>query len=73
LYVPIAAPISAISIAREAFRWAGEKLRDAVLIAGLTLTALSSAVVSALVTYPTPAHRQLLTTIEQLSRGFFRK
>jgi hypothetical protein len=42
------------------------KIRDTVLIAGLTLIALSSAFVSALVTYPNPAHRQLLTKIEQL-------
>jgi hypothetical protein len=42
------------------------KIRDAALIAGLTLIALSSALVSALVTYPNPAHRQLLATIERL-------
>jgi hypothetical protein len=42
------------------------KIRDAMLIAGLVVTALGSAFVSALVTYPNPAHRQLLATIEQL-------
>jgi hypothetical protein len=44
--------------------WA--KIGDAVLIAGLGVIAMGSVFVSALVTYPNPAHRQLLATIEQL-------
>jgi hypothetical protein len=44
--------------------WA--KIRDAVLIAGLGVIAVASAFVSALMTYPNPAHRQLLATIEQV-------
>jgi hypothetical protein len=44
--------------------WA--KIRDAVLIAGLGVIAVGSAFVSALMTYPNPAHRQLLATIEQV-------
>jgi hypothetical protein len=41
-------------------------IRDAVLTAGLGMIAVGSAFLSALVTYPNPAHRQLLATIEQV-------
>ena len=44
--------------------WA--KIRNAMLIAGLVVTAFGSAFVSALMTYPNPAHHQLLATIEQV-------
>jgi hypothetical protein len=44
--------------------WA--KIRDAMLIAGLVVIAFGSALVSALMAYPNPAHRQLLATIEQV-------
>jgi hypothetical protein len=44
--------------------WA--KIRDAVLLAGLGVIAIGSAFASALITYPNPAHRQLLATIEQV-------
>ena len=44
--------------------WA--KILDAVLIAGLVVIAFGSAFVSALMTYPNPAHHQLLATIEQV-------
>jgi hypothetical protein len=42
------------------------KIRDAVLIAGLVAISIGSAFLSALVTFPNPAHRQLLAAIEQL-------
>jgi hypothetical protein len=37
-----------------------------MLIAALAVVAFGSALMSALVAYPNPAHRQLLGTIEQL-------
>ena len=42
------------------------KIRDAMLIAGLVVITLGSALVSTLATYPNPAHRQLLAKMEQL-------
>jgi hypothetical protein len=41
-------------------------IRDAMLIAGLVVITFGSALVSALVTYPNPAHRVILANIEQL-------
>jgi hypothetical protein len=47
--------------------WVGwAKIRDAMLIAGLVVITLGSALVSTLATYPNPAHRQLLAKMEQL-------